>query len=447
MTLPSMNIGGLMSGLDTNGIISSLIDVERIPINQLKSRRSTLTAKDNAWQDISTRFSAIRTSLKAIDTSVERRGFVAAGTSNEAVATASASSTASPGSITFTVDRLATTHRVASTTDFASSSALVGAGDFTITVGGVDHTVTADGSTTLAGLAQQINGLDIGVSASLISIDGSSRRLILTADDSGADAAFTTSSTIASLSTTSVVEPGVDAQLTVGNGPGALTLTRGSNTVTDLLDGVTIDLRAENANAVTISVGTDLDATVSAVEAVMNEIQSGLTRLGTLTAYSADTGKGGVLVGDSTARALQIDLRSTVSGAVQAGATTFNVPASIGISLNRNGTFEIDTAKLRTALEANPDETLDLVGAIADRLDTFLDDVEGSGGRISRARSTWQSQIDLVDERIEQLETRIERREAQLVRQFSGLETAMATLTSQASWLSAQIGSMNGASR
>jgi flagellar capping protein FliD len=125
-----------MSGLDTNAIIAGLIDLKRIPIQQLESRRAGYEAKDSAWQAINTCLSAVRPALNAIDTAADFNELVTATSSNEAAVVATPSGSANPGSLAFTVDRLATTHRMGSTASFAGASAAVGAGDFTITVGG-----------------------------------------------------------------------------------------------------------------------------------------------------------------------------------------------------------------------------------------------------------------------------------------------------------------------
>jgi flagellar hook-associated protein 2 len=629
MTLPLFNIGGLMSGLDTNSIIDGLLSVERIPINQLEARKAGYTAKDNAWQDVNTRFSAIRTALSAIDSQADFNKLVTATSSQESAVVATPAGSATPGTLSFVVDQLATTHQVATATSFTGGSDLVGAGDFTITIGGTDHVITSDTSTTLDGVAQQINALDAGVHANVLTVDATSSKLVIAADDSGASNAFTTSSTIASLASTTIVEQGDDAQLTIGSGPGALTLSRSSNTVTDLVSGVTLELKDTSASPVTITVARDTDATVEAITTLVTEINSTLSKLGELTAYNAESDSGGALVGDSTARALLIDLRSAISGTVNDAAADYAIASQIGISLNRQGTFDLDATELREALEADHDQVMDLllqsgsafdgrlsfvsagantvegdyevvvsqaaerasalsnkfkkpnsdvtfqiivgtttvdvsvvrndpvttvvqaindaldaagvnsvtasevaqgnddyiqldhaqygaaasfevvgdpfglagvysgldvVGTIGGQvatgsgrtltstagdpdglvvtvgatqaevgaaggslslgdvsyergifgsLDTMLDAVEGSGGRIARARDAWQAQIDIVDDRIEVLEDRLDRREALLLKQFSALESAMATLSSQAAWLSSQISSLN----
>lgn len=379
MTLPLFNIGGLASGLDTDTIIRSILEVERIPINQLTARRTSYEAKNKAWQDVTTRFSAIRTALNAVDSLNDLNKFATATSSRESAVGATATGAATPGSISFTVTQLAASHQVASTTSFASGDDLVGAGDFTITVGGTDYTVTTTASTTLTELAQQINAVsDLDVTASVISLDGSTAKLYLAADASGAAAAFTTSSSIGTLGSTDVVQAGQDAQLTLGSGAGALTLSRASNTVTDLLAGVTVSLKETTTEPVTVSVGRDIDAAVEAIKTVVDEINSALTTLGEMTAYNAESQTGGVLVGDATARQLIFDLRSAISGVVNEASSDYPIASSVGISLNRQGTFDFNETKLREALAADFDAVADLLLESGSSLDTRMSFVGAS---------------------------------------------------------------------
>lgn len=629
MGLPIFNIGGLASGLDTASMIDALIEVEQIPVQQLEARQAEYQAKDSAWQTVSTRFSAIRSALDAIDSESDLNKLVTAASSDDTVVLATPTGSAVPGSITFVVDALAANHQVASDTNFTGGDALVGAGTFTITKGGTDHVVTATASTTLSEMAQEINALDIGVTASIVSIDGTNSKLVMSSDNSGLANTFTTSSTIAGLSSTSIVQQGADAQLTVGSGPGALTITRATNTITDLVDGVTLDIKQTSATPVTITTGRDLDATVEKVSELVTAINSALSTLADYTRYDATSDTAGVLVGDAAARDLAFQLRSALSSVVNEQSGDYAVPSAIGISLNRSGTFDFNETKLREALEADWDavaglftvsgsavdsrlsyvskgsstvdgtydvtvtqaaaqaettgsafvtrpfdRTFDVtygtttttveipgwasVNAAVDQinndldaagisgvrasvedlgggddgiklattaygsaesfivsggapfgldgtytgadvagtiggeaatgtgrllvadagdptglmvkvtataaeisgaggslslgdvvissgmmgaLDGLLDEIEGAGGKIARARDLWQAQVDAAEDRIETLLDRIDRKEALLVKQFAALETAMSTLSSQAAWLAAQLGS------
>ncbi len=86
MAIPLFNMGGLASGLDTDAIVSSIMDVEKLPINQLQSRRVDHQIEDKAWSTVNTRYSAIRSALDAIDTQSELNGFGLASSSSTAVA-------------------------------------------------------------------------------------------------------------------------------------------------------------------------------------------------------------------------------------------------------------------------------------------------------------------------------------------------------------------------
>lgn len=383
MALPLFNIGGLASGLDTDSIITGVLEVERIPINQLGVRRARYEAKDQAWQDVNTKLSAIRTALNAVDSLNDLNKFATANSSNESAVGVAVTGAATPGTISFTVNQLAANHQVVSDTSFASGDDLVGAGDFTITVDGTDYTVTATDTTTVNELAQQINALaDLDVSASVISVDGTSSKLYLSADDSGAAAAFTTSGTIATLATTNEVQAGQDAELTLGSGAGALTLTRSSNTVTDLMPGVNITLQEVTTDPVTVTTGRDIDGAVEAIKLVVDEINAALTMLGDLTAYNADAETGGILVGDSTARGLIFDLRSALSSVVNTGSEDYPIASSIGISINREGTFDFNETKLRDALAADFDAVTDLLLETASAADSRVTFVSAGDGTV-----------------------------------------------------------------
>ncbi len=386
MAVPLFNIGGLASGLDTSSMISAILDVERIPIQQLEARKYDHQVEDNAWQAINTRYSAIRSALNDLDSASDLNKLSVASSSNTDTVAVTVTGAPAAGATSFTVDQLAANHQLSSNTDFSGTDALVGAGDFIITKGGVDSTITTTADTTLGQLAAQINSLDIGVSASVISVDGTDHKLILSSDETGDANTFATSGTVASLGTMDVLQQGVDSEITLGSGVSALTLSRSSNTITDLIAGTSIELKATSATAITISTQRDIDGTVSAISDLVDEINSALDTIGAATEYSPDSNSGGPLAGDATARALAVDLRSAISSVLNPGST-YPIASSVGISLNRDGTFDIDETKLRAALETDYEAVVDLLvegGSSADSRTSFVasgdSTVEGSYG-------------------------------------------------------------------
>jgi flagellar hook-associated protein 2 len=148
-----------------------------------------------------------------------------------------------------------------------------------------------------------------------------------------------------------VAETGLDAQLTVGSGAGAIAIERASNTITDLVAGLTINLKATTASAVTISTGRDADAAIKAVKEMVTELNSTITTVTALSAYKPDTKTASALTGDDTARRMLLEIRKTVSGAVAGLTGNYLAAGDVGVSLNRSGTVVVDEAKLRAALQ------------------------------------------------------------------------------------------------
>lgn len=369
MTLPLFNIGGLASGLDTNTIVSQLIQIERIPINQLQSRKADYQKRQNAWDDIATRISALREQEQKLDNAAAWKSFSTATSSNPDAVSVSVTGTPTVGATSFTVDQLAASHQVAGTGTFTAATDLVGAGTFTLTVGGTNYDITTTATTTIGELTSQIDALGVGVSASLLQVTSGQYRLVLTADDTGAASVFTAAGDQASLGTFDVVQQGVDAQLTLGSGAGAITVNRASNTIDDLIDGVDIVLSTTSASPVTVSVDRDLDAATDAVRGLVDGLNSTLSLLDDLTAYDPDTNTGGPLTGDSSARDLELSLRSKLTGVVPGLSGDYTFASSVGISLTQTGSFTFDETKFRAALAADFDGVTALFGRVTSSTD------------------------------------------------------------------------------
>ncbi|MGH3372032.1 MAG: flagellar filament capping protein FliD, partial [Nocardioidaceae bacterium] len=206
------SVGGLASGLDTNSMITQLMSVERAPVTALQQRKADYQARSDAWTSIRTRLSSLRTSIDTLKNATDLDKFSKATSSNpDAVSVAIAgSSGASAASASFKVEALAARHQVAATGSFSGLDALVGAGTFTLTAGGVPHTIQTTGATTLADFVSAVNGLGAGVKANAVATGSSSYRLVLSADKTGADAVFGVSGDQAGLGAFDVVEQGVN---------------------------------------------------------------------------------------------------------------------------------------------------------------------------------------------------------------------------------------------
>src|SRR5688572_23131223 len=102
------SVDGMVSGLDTSGLISQLMQIERAPQNRLKSKVSTETTRTTAFQSINTKLANAVTAAEAL-TKADTWKAVKATSTSDAV-TVSAALGAPSGELTFHVDKLATTH-------------------------------------------------------------------------------------------------------------------------------------------------------------------------------------------------------------------------------------------------------------------------------------------------------------------------------------------------
>ncbi len=190
-----------------------------------------------------------------------------ASVSDASIFTATASKSAQPGQTQIEVLSLARAQKLGSDA-FASSSALVGAGDMTFTVGSNSFTVTATATTPWRSCAtrSQVRAAIVGVGATLVAEDGGTR-MVLTARNTGTANAVGVST---SLTNFSELQSATDSQVKVDG----YTRTSAYNYVSNVVDGVSISLnKASVGTKVTVTVAADDSAANTAV----NKLRRGLT--------------------------------------------------------------------------------------------------------------------------------------------------------------------------
>lgn len=377
-----MPIDGLVSGLDTTSIISQLMEVEKAPQTLLTQRKTTIQATIDAYASIRSRLTAVDSAANALRQPTDWQ--VRSATADSTDVTVSATSVADLGSLTMQVSSLATRHSVRSgNTIAATTDVIVSGGTLQITDGDGVHDLAVGGG-TLSEVVAAINTSELGLSAAAVNT-GSGYRLQITARSTGADAAFSVSGGLdAGVGGTVVAGQGTDAELTIGSGPGAYTITSSSNTFSEVLPGLTITARAVSTSPVTVTVADDVDALIKKVQSLVDAANAARAEITTRTAYNAETKKGASLAGDPTARRLAQDLTRAVIDAV--GSSALGSASSAGISVDRFGKLTFDTAKFRSAYESDADG----VSSLFTRSATTTGDVTfvGSGDRTAAGSHT-----------------------------------------------------------
>lgn len=452
--MPTISALGVGSGLDIASLVEQLVQAETSGKSlSLARRETTAQAKISAFGALQGALSSLQSRVTAlIDGELET---LTATSSSEDTFTALATSSANAGNYSIEVITLAQAHKLASGT-YTSASDVIGTGDLTIEVGGEAFTVNIDGTNnTVSGIMDAINNAEdnTGVRASLITAGGETR-LILTSEETGeANSLRVTQSGGDGGLAALVYDAGVDEQLSeIDAALNSQVRVDGflheasTNNVDDVLPGVTLQLKAEDAGTVhDLVVQTDTSTQRSAIEGFVQSYNAAISSISNVTAYNPDSDSASPLTGDSTVRQLGNSLRSALSSISPGLAAQINSLAEIGIDIQVDGTLTINQAKLDEALENNPERVQALLtgaSGIAIQLSAVLAQYLDSGGRIQAATDRLGNQIeDIEDERI-RLEDRAIALEERYRRQFTALDGLIAQLNATSDFLTNQLSSL-----
>ncbi len=390
---------GIGSGLDVNGIVTQLMALERRPLTALDAKEAKYQAQLTAYGSLKGALSSFQSAVAAL-ASPAKFSAVTANLADTTVATATASSAAKAGSYAVEVQTLAQAHKLKSGT-FAATSTTVGSGTLTIQFGTYSGgvftlnpdkaagTVTIDSSqSSLAGVRDAINTANVGVSASIIN-DGTGNRLVVASKDSGvanalkitvADDDLTNTDTAglsqlvydaATGGTTNLTQT-VTAQnaLVVIDG---ISISKASNTLTDAIEGVTLNLLKANTPATTtLTVARDTAGTQAAVQAFVKAYNDLNKTVTDLSKYDAANKRASTLTGDATVRSLQAQLRGVFNTALSTAGGGLTALADIGITFQKDGTLKLDSTKLTTALGDATKDVSTLFAAVGKPTDSLV---------------------------------------------------------------------------
>jgi len=148
-----------------------------------------------------------------------------------------------------------------------------------------------------------------------------------------------------------------DAIFNINTSNPADAVTRSSNTITDVIEGVTLNLKKTEVDSpVILTVATDNAATLEKVKAFATAFNSAIDFLSAQFTYNEETGRSGILSGDSTARQAQMELLSAVTSRVQGieSGSGYEYLANVGVTLDKNGHLQINESELNSALNSDP---------------------------------------------------------------------------------------------
>ncbi|HEX5458631.1 MAG TPA: flagellar filament capping protein FliD [Steroidobacteraceae bacterium] len=443
------------SVIDVATLVSQLVSATQAPQEALiSSKTQAVTAQISAVGTLKSALSTFQSSLTTINTPSAFNTLSAASTDPTAF-TATADPDAVLGSYTVDISQLAQGQQLVSTAFTGGSSAPVGTGTLQISLGGANFNVSVDSSNdTVAGIAAAINAStgNPGVQASVVtgtdgahlvltsSLTGATNTIQVTETDGGTGLAGITYST-ASPANYRQQTAAQDASFTISG----VAYTSASNTVTDAISGVTLDLIAPTTSDTALSVSTDtstVESNINAFVAAYNTLQGSFSSLGN---YDATTNSAGPMMGDALLSGVQNQVRNALYSIVNTGSSTYNSLASIGITTNSDGTLSVNQATLSAALTSNFTAVSQLfsgANGVASTLNSHIDAGLTAGGSIDSRSKTLIQQENALTQQNKQLTKQMSDLTASLTEQYASLNTLLSSLQSTSSYLSQAFSSL-----
>ncbi len=258
-----------------------------------------------------------------------------------------------PGAGSGTTPNFISTVAGASNTSTASFSSNAGSASYTGATNNT-YTFTVANGGNVSGGAVTLNYTDsTGANTGTITLNGNGtyQNVAQGLQIAVGPGTLTTGDTFTVTPSISTVQQATDASLSIGSGAGALTITNDSNTVNNLINGVTLNLLSANpSEPVSVTVANNTTAATTAIQNFVTSYNTLISAVNTQTAYNATTQTGGELLGDSDVTSIMNQISSAVNGVVAGLGPQINNLSAIGVTVNSDGTLSLDSTTLSQAL-------------------------------------------------------------------------------------------------
>lgn len=463
-----ISLSGLASGLNTNAMIEQLMKLERQPLNKMEAQREVVGYQKDIMRDLNTKLNALKTAASELTLSA---GFNLSGgaSSNKDAIGITVSDNAAKGVYNVEVTSIATNHSLKSKEiDVGAMSTIIANKDEEVVINGKTFKIRGDNNKDiLQNLANDINAsadtdADAKVNAAVIETKPGFMAITFTAKDSGTTNKINWSGSAATkLGMTDAVEV-KDAVFKV-NG---VEVTRSTNEIKDVIAGATLTLNAKDTSS-TITIKQDSEKIASKIEAFVN-------------AYNDVAGtirdsikKDGAMQGDSLLKSIDSTLFNLFSSNVNTKNSAFSMMSQIGMEIDKGitdpklmtGKITLDKEKLLAKLKEDPQAVANLfsidepgspevpgeagnpgkpavspVSGIAVQLDKMINSWTNSvDGLLTSSIKGYDSQLSMIDERMEVLDNRLLKKEKSLQAQFAAMEVALSKLKNEQNWLNGQL--------
>lgn len=477
---PTISSAGIGSGLDVNSIVTQLMAVERAPLNKLQTANTNLQTQLSAFGQMQSAVSALHDAAAPLF-SADTFALTTSGSSDPASVSAGTTAKAVPGSYAVSVSSLSAGQSIVSATgQFSASTDAVGSGSLTIRLGtwsagqtaftpkagSTDITVPIGASeNTLAGIRDKINGANAGVTATLVT-DASGSRIALQSSATGADNGFRVTAADddgnntdnLGLSRLAFDPPGGAGQMLLAQSAAntqatinGIAVSSASNTLGDVVDGMTFNLTKVTTAPVTITVARNTDAIKAQLGRFVTAYNQLNKFLSDATQYDPATKQAALLQGDGTTVNIQNQLHALL-GQPSGASGTFTTLSALGLQVQKDGSLLMNDTKVTAALTnlpeltkalSNVDTTAPANNGFAKKFAVWTDQLLGSTGALPGKTKAIQTRITSNQKDQDATTDRLALIEQRLRAQYSALDTTMANANALSKYVTQQITTWN----
>ncbi len=463
--MAATTFGGIASGLDTQALIDATINASRQSrVKPNQDRLTELEGTNTSLEDLSKKLNTLKDALDPF-TTLNGGGVSKTGTSSkESVVSATATATAANGSYSVTVSALASNHTYSFNQTYSAVTEgiqddLTGAESeadrtvtFTVGSGAEQETVSVvikDGDFSIRNYVDAFNAVSNKARASLVNVGTTSSpayKIVISSLYEGTEKGTVARSALgASLTNLSAYSESAAANSSLSI-TGIGTITRSTNSISDVIPGVNLALSSTGTS--TVKIAEDAPSTITKVQQFVdayNDLLNFITENNKVTEEKQGKEITNIFAPLATSRLddnVLFSLRSELSKVVASGGSTVNVFSDLGITTDRDGKLKFDSSKLQEAISSEVTSVSSIMSAFADATAMtggVINQYTRYNGLLDIAINANKTTIEDLNERIADAEAQLERQAEMLRARYARLESTMGKLQSQQSSLTSAL--------
>ncbi len=444
MDLGTMNVLGLGSGMDLQGLIDKLINVDKQPILMKQSQKVEYESYYQTFDSLESKMTKLAMDTSTMLTDLNAQS---ASVSDDSLADVSVVGAPTNGIHNITVDTLAQGQTWLSTTSESSlTNSIVssGSGSFTYKIGDKEYTINLDNNsltstpTTLQEFINAINSNGSGLQATTIN-NGSGYVVVLkTPEGTNNDLTIVQNDTDLTFGDNGA--PNVassDASLTIDG----VSITSHSNTLDDNIPGLEIKLK--KTGSFSVYVNTNYSEITKDMQNIVDDYNDMMDFIAKNSGYDDEKNVADAFFTNSTIQGVKTTLQNILMDKYGGSNSSISYLSDLGIDIDKTGKMSLDTEKFQQALQTNfkdVKKVLDESSTGADdgflnRLHSALNNMTSTNGSIELEKNYLQGKTERLQEQINAMNKQLEQERVNLTLTFSQMDEYIGMLKSQSSYM------------